>query len=144
MTNILNNKYFLYFFYPGLTFVSFIATTVVLSIKIDSTCESSDTGPRVWLLVYAICCVPGFFLSSIGVSKVNGSDSGPVAGIVYTAFLIFIVLTFVWNIVGYGILFGSYKCLDDPLGIMMIINLVYQSLMWIISLIRLLSKYIDF
>lgn len=135
---------FLWFLYPGLTTLSFVMTIIALGIGWDSYCEhnNSNAEPHAWLITYAICCIPGFFLSLYGTMEIGGKHSGQLSGpidvAIFVLFVVFIIGTFILNMVGYGILFGSYKCIDNTLGTMMIINLAYQSSICLISFIRFL------
>ena len=115
---------------PGLTVVSLIATFFVLITSWNETCEGYENYPaHAWLVTYTIFCLPGSvvaFFTARG-RFLKGSDIGPAAGAAFIFAIIFVMGSLVWNIVGYVLLFGNYPCFSNPLGVMMLIDIIYQS-----------------
>ncbi len=131
-------KYSSLFVFPGLTAITGFISLIIVISKWNSTCDDySNTVAHVWLLVYAICCIPGCILASLGVfgtMSLTGRQN-PYKACTSFMFLVFLIATLIWNIAGYIMLFGYFKCFSNPMAVMMLIDIIYQTFCLVYSFI---------
>lgn len=121
----------LIFLFPGLTAMTGLISLLVTIISWNTPCEDyNNTIAHVWLLVYVICCIPGIFFGAVGAFE---RKNGLKGGIRLLLFSIFLIGTFIWCVAGYIMLFGYFNCLSNPMAGVMLVDIIYQTLGFVIG-----------
>ena len=132
-------NHFLLLIFPVLTGISCITSLIVLIKYWSTSCvDFNNIYPQVWLVLYIIGCLPGTFLGYVGSFKIN--KVGLKGAIPWGLFLLFLTVTFIWMVAGYIMLFGYFNCLGNPMANMMLADIVYQTIIFIVGVIVLLCR----